>query len=257
MGGARIGARCPGRELEEGRRAAVYALPIRPPRRHGGLMADLVLLAESGGVGTLVLDRPGKLNAFGGDMREQLVAALGAAAAHGGIRALVITGAGRAFSAGGDVHHMAGLKASGESFAAVRPLLELGRAAILRLASLPFPTIAAVNGPAAGAGLNLALACDLRIASDQATFGETFVRIGLHPDWGGTYFLPRLVGLARALELCWTGELISAAEALRIGLVERVVPHDELSAAARALADRLAASPAASVRLMKRTLGAA
>src|SRR5437867_7536945 len=160
----------PGRSQAPAARGC-HALAIRPARRHGGVMADLVLLAESGGVGTLVLNRPEKLNAFGGDMREQLVAALGAAAAHGGIRALVITGAGRAFSAGGDVHHMAGLKASGESFAAVRPLLELGRAAILRLASLPFPTIAAVNGPAAGAGLNLALACDLRIASDQATFG--------------------------------------------------------------------------------------
>jgi len=219
-------------------------------------MADLVLLAESGGVGTLVLNRPEKLNAFGGDMREQLVAALGASAAHGGIRALVITGAGRAFSAGGDVHHMAALKARAESFAAVRPLLELGRAAILRLSSLPFPTIAALNGPAAGAGLNLALACDLRIASDQATFGETFVRIGLHPDWGGTYFLPRLVGPARALELCWTGEQISAAEALRIGLVDRVVPHDGLPGAARGLGERLAAAPAASVRFAKRTLGA-
>jgi 2-(1,2-epoxy-1,2-dihydrophenyl)acetyl-CoA isomerase len=220
-------------------------------------MGQLVLLAESGGVATLVLNRPEKLNAFGDDMREQLVEALDAAAAHGGIGALVITGAGRAFSAGGDVHHMAALKERNAPFDQMRPLLEAGRAAIERLVALPFPTLAAVNGPAAGAGLNLALACDLRIASDQASFGETFARIGLHPDWGGTYFLPRLVGLARALELCWTGEVIDAAEALRIGLVNRVVPHADLVPAAMALAARLAAAPRASVRLAKESLGAA
>ena len=220
-------------------------------------MGQLVLLAESGGVATLVLNRPEKLNAFGDDMREQLIEVLDAAAAHGGIGALIITGAGRAFCAGGDVQHMAALKERGAGFDALRPLIEAGRTAIAKLAALPFPTLAAVNGPAAGAGLNLALACDLRIASDQASFGETFARIGLHPDWGGTYFLPRLVGLARALELCWTGDVIDAAEALRIGLVNRVVPHAELVGAATALAARLAAAPRASVRLAKQGLGAA
>jgi len=220
-------------------------------------MGQLVLLAESGGVATLVLNRPEKLNPFGDDMREQLIEALDAAAAHGGIGALVITGAGRAFSAGGDVHHMVALKQRNAPFDEVRRLLEAGRAAIERLAALPFPTLAAVNGPAAGAGLNLALACDLRIASDQASFGETFARIGLHPDWGGTYFLPRLVGLARALELCWTGDVIDAAEAMRIGLVNRVVAHADLVPTVTALAARLAAAPRASVRLAKQSLGAA
>jgi len=219
-------------------------------------MTDLILLESAGGVATLTLNRPDKLNAFADDMREQLVAALARVAADPGARALVITGAGRAFSAGGDVHHMARLKERRASFEDVRPLLEAGRAAAARLAALPMPTIAAVNGVAAGAGLNLALACDLRVASDQASFGETFARIGLHPDWGGTYFLPRRVGLAKALELCWLGDVIDAAEALRIGLVNRVVPADALRDEVRALAGRLAQSPRASVRLVKQTLAA-
>jgi 2-(1,2-epoxy-1,2-dihydrophenyl)acetyl-CoA isomerase len=216
-------------------------------------MPDLILLAEAEGVATLVLNRPERLNAFADDMREQLIAALDAAAARGGIGALVLTGAGRAFSAGGDVHHMAALRQRGAGAEALRPLIDAGRAAIEKLVALPFPTIAAVNGPAAGAGLNLALACDLRIASERASFAESFVRIGLHPDWGGTFFLPRRVGLARALELAWTGDSIDAAEALRIGLVNQVVPHE----AARALARRLAAAPRLATRLIKRSLHAA
>ena len=115
-------------------------------------MPDLILLAEAEGVATLVLNRPERLNAFADDMREQLIAALDAASARGGIGALVVTGAGRAFSAGGDVHHMAALKQRGAGADALRPLIDAGRAAIERLVALPYPTIAAVNGPAAGAG---------------------------------------------------------------------------------------------------------
>jgi 2-(1,2-epoxy-1,2-dihydrophenyl)acetyl-CoA isomerase len=219
-------------------------------------MDETILLAEDDGVATLVLNRPDKLNAFAGDMRERLLDTLDAVAARPHVRALVITGAGRAFCAGGDVQHMASLAAQGAEFAALRPLLEAGRRVVERLAALPIPTIAAVNGVAAGAGLNLALACDLRIASERATFGATFVRIGLHPDWGGTYFLPRLVGEAKAKELCWLGDVVEAAEALRIGLVQRVVPHDSVVDEASALARRLAQSPVTSVREAKHTLGA-
>jgi enoyl-CoA hydratase/carnithine racemase len=219
-------------------------------------MDPTILLAEDDGVATLVLNRPDRLNAFAGDMRERLLEALDQAAASPGVRALIVTGAGRAFCAGGDVHHMVSLVERGAPFAEFEPLLAAGERVIERLASLPIPTIAAVNGPAAGAGMNLALACDLRIASDQASFGETFVRIGLHPDWGGTYFLPRLVGAAKAKELCWLGDVVDAAEAYRIGLVGRLVPHARLLDEARSLARRLAAAPPVSARWIKRTLSA-
>jgi enoyl-CoA hydratase/carnithine racemase len=172
-------------------------------------------------------------------------------------RVLVITGSGRAFCAGGDVHHMLGLKQREAGFRELKPLLEYGQAIVTRLDALPIPTVAAVNGPAAGAGINLALACDLRVASDQATFGETFVRIALHPDWGGTFYLPRLVGLARALELCWLGETVDAAEALRIGLVNHVWPQAAFASKWAEFAARLAAAPQTSVRLAKQTLRAA
>jgi 2-(1,2-epoxy-1,2-dihydrophenyl)acetyl-CoA isomerase len=219
-------------------------------------MARTIRLDVADGVATITLDRPDKLNAFGDDMREQLTAALDQVAGDTGARALVITGAGRAFSAGGDVHHMLALKQGGAGFDALERLLELGSGIVTRIAALEIPTIAAVNGVAAGAGLNLALACDLRVASSQATFGETFVKIGLHPDWGGTYFLPRIVGLPKALELCWTGEMIDAAQAYLIGLVDRVIGPERFADDVTAFARQLAQAPQTSVRLAKHTLRA-
>jgi 2-(1,2-epoxy-1,2-dihydrophenyl)acetyl-CoA isomerase len=218
-------------------------------------MNDPILLAEDAGIATIVLNRPDKLNAFADDMRERLTDALDRVAA-GSARVLVITGAGRAFCAGGDVRHMANLRTRESGAADLGRLLDLGAGVIRRIDRLAIPTIAAVNGVAAGAGMNLALACDLRIASDQASFAESFVRIGLQPDWGGSWFLPRRVGIARALELCWLGDPVDAAEALRIGLVERVVPGDQLMDEVRTLARRLASAPVVSVRAIKRSLTA-
>jgi 2-(1,2-epoxy-1,2-dihydrophenyl)acetyl-CoA isomerase len=219
-------------------------------------MSELVQIQVADRIATLTLNRPEKLNAFKDDMRDALPPALDRIASDPEVRVLVITGAGRAFSAGGDIQHMLDLKSRGASYEEFLPLLDAGRAAVRRLTALSIPTIAALNGPAARGGLNLALACDLRIASERAKLGETFVRLGLHIDWGGAYFLPRLVGVAKALELCWLGEMIDAAEALRIGLVNRVVPHERFAAEVRALATRLATAPQTSVRLTKRTLRA-
>ncbi len=218
--------------------------------------ADTIQLAVAGGVAWITLNRPEALNALAGDMRERLIAALDRVAADPGARALVITGAGRGFCAGGDIRAMAEMRERSATFEELLPLMVAGRAIVTRLAALPMPVLAAVNGPAAGAGLNLALGCDIRWASERATFGATFVRIGLHPDWGGTYTLPRLVGPAHAMELCWTGDVIDAAEALRIGLVNRVIAHDAFEPEVRAFAARLAAAPRESVRLAKRSLRA-
>ncbi len=216
-----------------------------------------VLLEIQDGVAVVTLNRPGKLNAFAGDMRDQLLSRLDDVAAVTGVRVLVVTGAGRAFCAGGDIEHMTALSGQRAPFDAIAPLLEAGEGALRRLAAMPFPVIAAVNGVAAGAGANLALACDVRLASDAAKFGETFVRIGLHPDWGGTWNLVRLAGLSRALDLCWTGEVVGADEALRMGLVQRVWPQDRFEAEWRAYAKRLAAGPQVAIRVAKATLRAA
>jgi enoyl-CoA hydratase/carnithine racemase len=216
-----------------------------------------VLLSVADGVATVTLNRPDKLNAFAGDMRERFLEALDRVAADRAARVLVVTGAGKGFCSGGDVQHMVALKQRGAGFDALSPLLETGRAIVTRLAAFEIPVIAAVNGVAAGAGCNLALACDVRLASSEARFGETFVKIGLHPDWGGTWSLTRLAGTAAALDLCWTGELIGADEALRLGLVQRVYAAAEFDAGWRGYAARLAAAPATSVRAVKRTLLAA
>jgi 2-(1,2-epoxy-1,2-dihydrophenyl)acetyl-CoA isomerase len=218
-------------------------------------MNDTILLAEDAGVATIVLNRADKLNAFAGDMRDRLLDALDRVA-RGSARVLIVTGAGRAFCSGGDVRYMASMRGREDGAEELGRLLDAGAHVIRRLASLPIPTLAAVNGAAAGAGMNLALACDVRIASDQASFTESFIRIGLHPDWGGTWFLPRLVGEAKARELCWLGDPVDAAEALRIGLVQRVVPGARLMDETRALARRLATSPATSVRMIKHSIAA-
>jgi 2-(1,2-epoxy-1,2-dihydrophenyl)acetyl-CoA isomerase len=204
-------------------------------------------------VATITLDRPDKLNAFTGTMREDLLEALRACEREETVRVVVLTGAGRAFCAGGDVEYMSGLQASGdvESF---RKLLDAGRDVVLQIATMSRPVIASVNGVAAGAGCNLALACDYRIASDAAKLSQSFVKIGLHPDWGGTWLLPRLVGRSRAMEILMTGRMVDATEALAIGMVDRVVPAVELPAETGKLARTIAAAPPLPIAGIKRAL---
>src|SRR5687768_4843889 len=205
-------------------------------------------------VATLTLNRPERLNALGGTLREDLTGGLTRAIDDPQVRAIVITGAGKGFCAGGDVKAMQDANEAGRG----RPLMERVAPSrdrtVLLMRDSPKPLIAAVNGAAAGAGMNLALACDIRIASTAARFSQAFVRRGLHPDWGGTYFLPRAVGMARAAELIFTGDVIDAAEALRIGLVSRVVSPEELMPAAQELARKIAAGPPVAIRLAKRAI---
>ena len=219
-------------------------------------MSQSILLEVTDGIAVVTLNRPDKLNAFADDMREQLIATLDVVASRVDVRVLVITGAGKGFCSGGDVQHMVALQARGADFVELEPLLEAGRGIVMRLAAFQIPVIAAVNGVAAGAGCNLALACDVRLASAEARFGETFVRIGLHVDWAGAHHLPRWVGTAQALDLCWTGELVGAEDALRMGLVQRVWPAAEFAEGWRAYARALAEAPQTSVRATKRTLRA-
>ncbi len=213
---------------------------------------DTLVTAEDG-VGTVTLNRPEKLNAFANQMRQEIAAAIGELAGREDVRVIVLTGAGRAFCAGADVAY---LKELAESFdeAGLRAVVNAGGAAVKAIQRAPQPVIAALNGPAAGAGACLALACDLRIAAESASFGLTFNRIGLHPDWGGTYFLPRLVGPAAAAEIIFTGAMIPAAEAHRVGIYNRVVPDGELSAEAAKLARTLAAKPRLPLELAKRAI---
>ena len=213
-----------------------------------------LLYETKDGIATLTLNRPDRLNALGDTLREDLQDAVTRASEDADVRVIVVTGAGKGFCAGGDVKAMNERREKG----ADRPLMEKvapGRdRTVLALRDAPKPVIAAVNGAAAGAGMNLALACDIRLASTAAKFAQAFVRRGLHPDWGGTYFLPRVVGLAKAAELIWTGEVIDAQEALRLGIVSAVHSPEELMAATYGLAGRIAAGPPIAIRLAKRSL---
>jgi 2-(1,2-epoxy-1,2-dihydrophenyl)acetyl-CoA isomerase len=199
-----------------------------------------ILTACADGVATLTLNRPEVRNALNMTMRRDLEVALARLDEDRDVRVVVVRGAGEHFCAGGDVKLMRDhpmTAAEGQS------RVEAINRAILALARLRVPTIAMVDGAAAGAGCNLALACDLVVASDRARFGEVFARIGLIPDAGGTYFLPRRVGLARAKELVFTADIIDAREAERIGLVNRVVPAAALETETYALARRIAEGP--------------
>jgi 2-(1,2-epoxy-1,2-dihydrophenyl)acetyl-CoA isomerase len=175
------------------------------------------------GILTITFNRPDALNALDLVMREELADALYAVRDDPEVKVLVLTGAGRAFCAGGDIKSMGGY-----TVVTGRARVKKAHRWLLELVNLEKPTVAAVNGVTAGIGCNLALACDIVYASDQARFSQAFVKIGLVPDGGGMYFLPRAVGLQRAKELVFTGDFIEAEEAERIGLVARVVPHAEL-----------------------------
>ena len=205
-------------------------------------MYEHILIDQSDGIVKVTLNRPEKLNAFIGHMRRDLAEALEHAGSDRTVRVVVITGAGRAFCAGGDVGFMAELMHRGDSEEFAR-ILGAGRRVITAIRAMTKPVVAAVNGPASGAGCNLALACDLRIASTNASFSQSFLKVGLHPDWGGTYFLPRLVAPNKACEMFFLGDSIDAAEAMRIGILNQVVSPEELEAATQELAERLRAAP--------------
>src|SRR5918912_2852702 len=213
-----------------------------------------VLVDTHEGVQTLTLNQPKRLNALSAELLQALNEALRAAEWDASVRALVVTGAESAFSSGADISEF--------SFDGQPP--DLGdllrrrvNPVVVRLRSLEKPVLAAVNGVAAGAGMSLALACDVRYAAESARFVLAFVRIGLVPDAGALYFLPRLVGPAAAMELAWTGDPVSAQDALSLGLVNKVVPDDQVVSATQDLAARLTRGPARTIALIKRAINQA
>ena len=216
-------------------------------------MTNTVLSATAGGVLTLTLNRPDALNSFTVEMKEGLLAALKDAARNKEVRVVVLTGAGRAFSAGQDLKERSGPDVNDlgtELRTRYNPI-------ILAMRRLEKPIIGAINGVAAGAGISVALACDIVLASDKASFMEAFGRVGLVPDTGSSWFLPRLVGPARAAEMMFTADSVDAATAERIGLINRVVPADSLMDEANALAARLAQAAPIALALAKRALNRA
>jgi len=216
--------------------------------------AGPVLIEErAGGVVTLRMNRPEKLNALNVELGRALVHAVLHAGQDPSVRAVVITGAGRAFCAGGDLDFLRDARVR-HADRELQGLLVAGKELCLAMASMPKPVIAAVNGPAAGGGMNLALAADMRIASDQARFCESFAQVGLYPDFGGTFFLPRIVGAVRAAELFYTAEMLSAEDALRMGIVGHVYPAAQFEEETRKFAERLAAGAPVAFRDVKHTI---
>src|SRR5215471_11614834 len=215
--------------------------------------SPLVLESHDESVATLTLNRPDRLNALNKELIAALYESLSRVASDKSTRVVIITGLGRAFCAGGDLG-VIGRDRDENDIAALEPLLRTGVQAVLKMRTMQQPVIAAVNGPAAGAGMNIALAADIRIASETASFGQNFAKVGLYPDYGGTYFLPELIGPARAAELFYTGDMIDAQTALRLGIVNRVVPVEQLESETKALAQKIAQGPTRAIRAVKKSL---
>ncbi len=207
-------------------------------------------------VAVITLNRPDSLNALNTQVGQEFQAAV-AEAREGGARAFVLTGAGRAFCAGGDLREMQRMaKEAGKVEAFFDEPLRMLNQCILLIRQTPLPFIAAVNGAASGGGCNLALACDLTIAAHGAKFNQAFIKIGLVPDCGGTFILPRLVGWKRATEMMMTGDVITASKALDLGMINAVFPDEQLMAQAMAMAERLAQAPTLALGKIKELLEA-
>jgi 2-(1,2-epoxy-1,2-dihydrophenyl)acetyl-CoA isomerase len=214
---------------------------------------DYVLYRAEDRVAWITLNRPERLNAFAGTMRDDLRQAVERASAAVDVRVVVITGAGRGFCTGADVEVMSDLVSQGDA-ETFEGYVQAGIRAVQALRACRKPVVAAVNGVAAGAGASLAVACDVRLASDKASIGFTFNRIGVHPDWGASYYLPRLVGTGRAAELVLSARMVSAAEAERIGLFQRVFAADAFADEVRAFARELAEKPPLALSAAKHSL---
>ncbi len=214
---------------------------------------DIIYTSENG-IATMTLNRPDKMNAFSPGMRDSMYRVVENASQDKTVRVLIITGAGRAFCSGADVRSLA--ESSDHPINQEKPSETVsGRVNLhVLMQKCEKPIIAAVNGTAVGGGLDLAMACDIRIASDKARFAELYIRRGMLPAAGGTHFLPRLVGIDKACQLIWTGDMIDAKEAERIGLVTMVVPHEELEIATIELAEKLAKAAPLAIQRAKRAI---
>jgi 2-(1,2-epoxy-1,2-dihydrophenyl)acetyl-CoA isomerase len=213
-----------------------------------------ILYEASENIATITLNRPDVLNAVNERMGTELLEALKTTGQDEEVRCLIITGSGRAFSAGEDIQDLRGQYERGENPRLGERLLNKYNPIIRRIRQTPKPIIAAVNGVAAGAGAGIAYACDIRIAADTAKFIQAFIRVGLAPDSGTSFFLPRIVGFAKALELSLTGEELTSKDAERLGLVAKVVPIDQLISTTRNVAAKLAQGPTKAIGLTKRAL---
>ena len=214
---------------------------------------NLTFDIDDDGISRIVLDRPERLNAFTFDMIDAWRAALEQCRTDDRVKVVVVTGAGEAFCSGGDIVEMEDRLTQTPAQRKAELFEKIERIPML-LADIDKPVIAAMNGAAAGAGLDLALMCDIRIAARSAKFGETYTKVGLVPGAGGTWFLPRLVGTAKALELFWTADFLTAEQAQEIGMVNRVVDDADLMEATDKMARKIAGAPQQSVRMIKRAV---
>jgi 2-(1,2-epoxy-1,2-dihydrophenyl)acetyl-CoA isomerase len=243
------------RRFDEGsRRAGAWRKTRKNKKAEEKMEGKDLLLEKDGHIAVLTLNRPEKMNALSAEMRESLPRALQEIQVDDSVRVLILTGAGRGFCSGADVAVQAARAAGQGAETSRQALLQLVGSIVLGFEKVNKPIIAAVNGIAAGVGLTMTLACDIRIASANARFAAIWVKRGLIADGGATLLLPLIVGMEKALELSFTGDIIDAREAERIRLVSRVVPPEELMIRAKELAQKIAAGPPISVELVKRVI---